>query len=415
MKKILRVLLFLLLYFPWLVHALELPELNSSKVLLYDKKTGEILYNIGKDEKSSIASLTKIMTTIVALENIDNLSDVVTITSDMLREVPYDASIAGLKLEDRVTYEDLLYGIMLPSGADAAIAIAHSIGGSTSDFVELMNAKASELNLDSTHFVNVTGYDAIEHYSTPSEVLKILLYALKNEEFKKVYTAREYTMSNGRKVESTILLFNKLVGADISGIVGSKTGFTSKAGTCMSALLSTNGRELILITLGAQKSNQRAYHLEDTLTVLNYLNENYKDVVLFKKGEVIKTIPVEDSKEEKYEIKVSDDIVKYAEINTDPNDLKVVFEGREKLNYKNTSPSKIGTVKYYYKDELLKEEDIILDEKIHFSTIKFLKKYSIEIVFISLVFICCVVVKAERNRRKKKKSTHLQNSRRVNR
>ncbi len=157
MKKTFIIILAIIFLKPFDVLSLNLPSLHSNKILLYDADNKIILHEQNSDQITSIASLTKIVTTIVAIENIKNLEDTVEITSYMLREVPYDASIAGLKLGDKVSYRDLLYASILPSGADATIALAHSICGNTEKFVEKMNEFASRLDLKSTQFKNVTG------------------------------------------------------------------------------------------------------------------------------------------------------------------------------------------------------------------------------------------------------------------
>ena len=182
MKKVFYFTL-LLLIIPSKLYASNL-ELNSSKVIIYDPDTDYVLYEKDSDKISSVASLTKIMTTIVAIENIKDIKENIVITSDMLKNIPYDASKAGLKVNDVVTYEDLLYASILPSGADATTALAINISGSVDNFVGKMNAKAKELKMYDTNFSNVTGYETKNHYSTCNDLLKMLNYCLKNELFK---------------------------------------------------------------------------------------------------------------------------------------------------------------------------------------------------------------------------------------
>ena len=199
MKRIKFILLFIIFFLPFNVLAITLPKLNSNNIIVYDDANKEILYEKNASEVVNIASLTKIMTTIVAIENINDLNETVEITNSMLQEVPWDASIAGLKEGDVVTYRDLLYATMLPSGADAATALAHSISGNTNSFVHLMNQKAKVLDLNDTHFVNVTGLDADGHYSSANDVLKYLLYALQNDPNYFKYAIKE--LLNQQRVE----------------------------------------------------------------------------------------------------------------------------------------------------------------------------------------------------------------------
>lgn len=156
MKKIIFLLILLL---PSLSFALQAPELHSKHAIIYDLNEDKIIYAKDSTDKISIASLTKIMTTITAINNIDDLNTEITITQDMLNQVRYDASVAGLKVGDKVTYKDLLYASILPSGADATTALAISLTGSIDNFVTKMNEEVAKLNLINTQFKNVTGLD----------------------------------------------------------------------------------------------------------------------------------------------------------------------------------------------------------------------------------------------------------------
>lgn len=399
MKKI--YLLLLLVLFPISICAKEMPKLYSDKVLLYEPDTKEVIYEVKSEEKSSIASLTKIMTTIVAIENIKDLDEVVTITRDMMNEIPYDASVAGLKVGDKVTYEDLLYASILPSGADATTALAHGISGTTDKFIELMNKKAEELGLKNTHYSNVTGYDIDNHYSTASEVLELLLYSLDNPLFKKIYETKTYTLTNGLKVQSTINKYNKTLGYDTSRIIGSKTGYTGDAGLCMSAIIRSNNKDLILITLGADYSRKTPYNLVDTLNIIEYLDENYDSEVLYEKGTELFKIDVKNSNIEEYIVKVPSDVVKYVEVDYNKEDLKYEYDGLDELSYKNKENEKIGHINYYYKNKLFYDEDVYLVEEIKFSLPKYLMSHIIEIVAIVAVGIFIIFIIKPKKKRKK--------------
>lgn len=386
--------------------AMELPNLYSKKVLLYDMEAEEVLYEAGSNDVSNIASLTKIMTTITAIENIDDLDKKVVIDESVLREIPYDASVAGLKKGDEVTYRDLLYASILPSGADATTALAHNLAGSTKGFVEKMNDLARKLDLKNTHFSNVTGYDVLNHYSTANEVLQVLLYALKNPLFKEIYETREYTLTNGLEVKSTLSFYNKMLQADLSSILGSKTGYTSKSGMCMSAIISTGGREIILITLGAPYSYTYPYNLKDTLNIIDYLDDNYKEVALYEEGKDLFTIPVVGSKEQSYSVKTVSDVIEYTEINYNRDEIWFYYNGLKELSYKNAVGEKIGELSFYHGDKLLMNEDVFLTEKLHFSLVKFISAKKVETVVVLIVVFVILQIKkgsSKKKRRKKKK------------
>ncbi|MCH5166844.1 MAG: D-alanyl-D-alanine carboxypeptidase [Erysipelotrichales bacterium] len=403
MKVLSKIFILILSIFPINIFAIELPNLYSNNVLLYDVENEEILYDKNIDEIINIASLTKIFTTIVAIENINDLNEYVTINDAMLREVPYDASIAGLKSGDNVTYLDLLYASILPSGADATIALAHGISNSTENFVKLMNEKATSLGLENTHFENVTGYDGVNHHSTTREVLKFLLYALENPLFKKIYTTRDYELANGLKVSATINYYNKYGLYDTTPIIGSKTGFTSKAGQCMSSIINVVDKELILLTFGAQRTdNKSAHNLDDAFTIIDYLNSNFKNRVIFKKGDTLLTIPVEYSNIDEYEIKVQEDVIEYTD-EIKAEERKIEYKGINSLDYNYKKGDKLGTVTYYFKDKVY-TEDIYLKEDISIDIIKYLYFHQIYVTPVIGIIILVLLI---RRKHKKEIEKHV--------
>lgn len=403
MKKITYTLLLLVLI-PFKISAMELPNLYSDKVVLYDPDTEEVLYEVKSEEEASIASLTKIMTTIVAIENIEDLDKHTKITKEILSEIPYDASVAGLKLNDDVTYRDLLYASILPSGADATTALAHGVSGTTEKYIDLMNRKAEELGLKHTHFSNVTGYDIDNHYSTANEVLKLLIYSLKNSTFNEIYKTNTYTLSNGLKVESTVNKYNRLLKLDTSSIIGSKTGFTGDAGLCMSAIIKTNDKELLLVTLGADYSGGKARNLLDTLNIVKYLDDNYKIQTLYAKDDELFEINVKDSKEKEYKVKVSENVEKYIEKEYNKDDVKYEYKGLEELSYKNKKDEKIGQINYYYKDKQFYNEDVLLTEEIHFSFYEYFMSHIFMFISVfAIIIVGYMLLKSKKSKKRKKR------------
>ena len=268
--------LLLFCFVPISVYALEMPEINSEAAIIYDLDQDVVVLEKNSEELRPIASLTKIMSVITAIENIDNLKDTITITNEMLNGIYWNASVAGLKVGDTVTYLDLLYAAILPSGADATQILAYAVSGNIESFVLKMNELADKIGANNTKYVNTTGLDQDDAYSTATDQMKILKYALNNSIFKKVYTTKNYTLSNGLEVEATINKYNKLLNLDTSKIIGSKTGNTTKAGLCMSALFYHEDHEMLLITLGAEMANDIPYNLMDTLLLIDFVNEFYE-------------------------------------------------------------------------------------------------------------------------------------------
>ena len=369
MKKI---FLILLLFFPILVNALEYPKTYSKNLVIYDLTDDNNMYEIDANKKVSIASLTKIATTITAILNINDLSEKVTITDEILSTVRWDASCAGLKSGDVVTYEDLLYASILPSGADATNALAISIFGSIDNMVEAMNELTNDLDMNDTSFVNTTGLDAEGHYSTAEDILKLLKYALSNELFRKIFTTKEYTLSNGLVVKSTI---NKYpITTATANILGSKTGFTLDAGLCISALFNVNGHEIILIALNADYNINFA-NIEDTITLINFIDNNYDMQELISKDYIITSIPVLNSKIETYSIKLNESIFKFLPNDYNKDLVEVNYDGLNELSYKNKIGSKLGVITCYYNNELIYSKVVYLKEELKIDILKILIKY----------------------------------------
>ena len=391
-------ILFIFLLNPLVINALEYPNIDSKVIEIYDLTDNKLIYEIDSNKEIPIASLTKIVTTITAIENIDNLNKKVIITKEMLDTVKPNASVAGLKINDKLSYMDLLYASMLPSGADATNSLAILSSGSINNFVSKMNDLANKLNLKHTHFVNVTGLDEEGHYSSADDIRKILSYALNNELFRKIYTTRTYKLSNNLDVYSTIITYNKNSTIDTSKIIGSKTGYTKKAGYCLSSLSNINSHEFIIIVLGAEHKNNIYYNILDTVSVINFLLDNYKDQILVKKDELIKTIPIELSKVDTYDIKVIDDVKLYLPSDYDKNKIKIEYDGLNKLSFRNNKGDSIGTISYYYDDKLIKKDFIVLDFKLELSIKKLLKKYFYIFVIIPII-ITIIILKLKKKRK----------------
>lgn len=390
MKKI--IIIIILLIIPLNVFALTYPELNSKKGIVYDLTDNKILYEKDSESISSIASLTKIMTTIVAIENIDDYDQVVTFTNEMKQLVRWDASVAGLKVGDKVTYEDLLYASILPSGADATIALALSTSGSIKNFTDKMNAKAKELGLNNTSFVNVTGLDEENHYSTAKDVLNLLKYALNNKLFKEIYTTKSYMLSNNLVVNSTIGMYSKNSIYDTKRILGSKTGFTLEAGYCISALINSNGHDILIILLNASKEGNVSNNILDTFKLINFIDGGYDNVVLVNKGDKLHTIKIVNSNKDTYDIKATEEFKYYLPIDYDEKLFEIKYTGLDFISYKNKVGEEIGNISYYYDGLLIKDQKVILDEKINFSIFKYIKNNIIKFIIFGIMLIVLIII-----------------------
>ncbi len=251
----------------------EEPITNSKHIAVIDRKTLSILYEKSANEKTPMASTTKIMTCILALEN-SNLSKIVTISKNA---ASIHGSRLGLKEKMQISMQDLLYGLMLRSGNDCAIAIAEEISGSVENFANLMNKKAKELKLENTNFVTPHGLDDSNHYTTAYELALLTNYALKNETFKSIVACKNYSFTFDG-YSKTINNTNELLG-NVSGVYGVKTGFTFDAGRCLVSACKRNDLDIIVVVLGA---NTKKIRTQDSYNLINYIFNNFQYVNVSK-------------------------------------------------------------------------------------------------------------------------------------
>ncbi len=244
-------------------------EIESKIALIYDRASGNILYEKNGNKQTPMASTTKIMTAIVVLENA-NLTDVVTIDS---KAAGTGGSRLGLKKNDKITVNDLLYGLMLRSGNDAAVALANYVGGSIDGFADMMNNKARELGLVNSHFIVPHGLDNDGHYTTAYELAKMADYALKIDKFKEIVSTKSTTI-NISGYPKAINNTNQLLGS-IEGVYGVKTGFTNGAGRCLVSACKRNELDIITVIIGADTTKQRT---ADTIKLINYAYNNFEIV-----------------------------------------------------------------------------------------------------------------------------------------
>ena len=242
-------------------------KLDSRIGLIYDRASGRILYEKNGNKQTPMASTTKIMTAIVVLENA-NLNEVVKIDS---KADGTGGSRLGLKKNDKITVNDLLYGLMLRSGNDAAVALANYVGGSIEGFADMMNRKAEEMGLKNSHFIVPHGLDNEGHYTTAYELAKMADYALKIDKFKEIVSTKSTTIyinNYPKAINNT----NQLLGS-VSGVYGVKTGFTNGAGRCLVSACKRDDLDIITVVIGANTTKERT---SDTIKLIQYANQKFE-------------------------------------------------------------------------------------------------------------------------------------------
>ncbi|HPC99763.1 MAG TPA: D-alanyl-D-alanine carboxypeptidase family protein [Acetivibrio sp.] len=257
----------------------DLPQIEAGAAIVIDADSGRVLYEKNAYSRRAIASTTKIMTAIVALEN-GNLDDTVKVSK---RASSIWGSTIKLREGEELTLRELMYGMMLKSGNDAALAVAEHIGGTVENFVKMMNDKAKELGLTNTSFKTPHGLDADGHYSTAYELAVLTQYALKNPVFSKIVSTQNISIGN-RNLYSTNEMLSLYPGAD-----GVKTGYTGKAGRCLVTSAKRDGFRLISVVLFCSSRAKRA---ESSKKILDYAFSNYKPYELVKPNQKLGEVDV---------------------------------------------------------------------------------------------------------------------------
>lgn len=221
----------------------NIPNINARSCIILDRISKKILFGKNEFNKVKMASTTKIMTATIIIENCD-LSQTVIISK---KAASTGGSRLGLKANDKITIRDLLYGLLLCSGNDAAVALAETAGGDISSFSQMMNSKAKELGLRNTNFESPHGLDSDKHYTTAYELAILSDYALKNKIFSQIVGTKNYTVTiNG--YPKTLSNTNELLG-NLNGVYGIKTGFTNGANRCLVTSCKRNEMDIICVVL----------------------------------------------------------------------------------------------------------------------------------------------------------------------
>lgn len=281
LRRAAGVVLALCLLFALLVPAAAAPAVSAASAALYCPATGEFVFTQNADARRGMASTTKIMTALVAIERGDADAEVVIPSA----AVGVEGSSLYLRAGEKMTLRDLLYGLLLQSANDAAEAIAITVGGSVAEFADLMNEKATALGLTDTHFTNPHGLADEDHYTTARELALIAAAAMEEPLFREICGARRAAVPNGEGGKRYLVNHNKLL-FTYEGAVGVKTGFTKATGRCLVSAALRDGVELIATTLGAPDD------WRDHTAMLDYGFSKFERVPLAEAGQGFGTLPL---------------------------------------------------------------------------------------------------------------------------
>lgn len=346
-------------------------DVNVPSAVVIDAKTGRVLYDKNADEKRPMASLTKVMTSILLVENCK---------MDELIEIPSCAaniggSTVGLKKGDKVTARSLLYGMLLPSGNDCAISAAMHIGGTIENFSNMMIKKAREIGVFDTSFANPHGLDNVDHYSSAKSMALIARYALNNKYINEAVKTKSATINFGsfsKLLNNTNALLRTYDKAD-----GVKTGFTNGANRCLIASATENDRRFIAVVLGAETTNIRFSAakelLEESFKKYKYIDiSNYLNFYI--------NIPIEKGKIPNYERSFSDHLTLPL---SDGEYEKIIVRQWciENIKAPLNAGKKIASISVMLEDEVLYQKDFFLEENIYKKDFKDYIKDGIKNIF----------------------------------
>lgn len=371
------------------IKALPLPiDVTADSVVVLNQKTNQVIYEKNPDKQEILASLTKIMTAYTVIENVPNLNKKVKITEDDLYNL-YGFTCAGLEVGDKVTYLDLLYAMMLPSGADASQALALHTSGSTEAFNKLMNEEAKKLGLRNSNFEDsYGGHD--DNISTAREMARLLKEALKNKTFKKVFTTTTKTLSNGLQVTNYTRSVATFHGLDDTLITGNKSGFTPEAGLLLASTATINDTEYIIIVMKSQVNEYLSSHVLDTYKIINYVSTvEFETRTLIQQDEILKKIEVQDGTISEYVV-TADKTVEVTLPKDSFNNLEIDYQIANKITPENKIGDNLGFVDILVNGEVIETYDIYLkDEIFSYQEETTVPVIAIVIlVFISLIILC---------------------------
>lgn len=411
---------------------LDIPDTShAAAALLMDMKSGRVIYSKSADEKLYPASTTKMMTAILALES-GKMDDTVTATYEALESITLEDSHMGILIGENLTMTDLVNSTLIYSANDAANVIAVHLGGSMSGFVDLMNAKAQELGMANTHFVNPCGVHDDDHYTTASDLAILARYCMKNDSFREIVSKPTYHInptnkySQNRDLPSTNLFLSTARSSShvYKPCTGIKTGTTEAAGHCLVSSAEYNGMELLSVVLKCDDTdvNAGAYSYTISKSLFDLGFNNYESGVLASPGTVVADSKVYEAKKDKrVTLTVNSEITALIPIGDDiSRDVQTTVELNENIAAPITKGQVLGRVSYKYHDteiasaELIAANDVERNNLLHVFHI-IIDFITNPLVFIPviLIIIAILVARSRKQRRERRHKLHKIRERRA--
>ena len=356
--RFLSITFVILLFFNGIGRTEQLPMVSATAAAVLDLASGQVLYNKHMHLRRPPASITKILTTIIALEEAAP-EELVTVSR---RAVYQEGSSIYLAEGEKISLEELLYGIMLSSGNDASVAVAEHIAGTVEKFCDLMNRRAREMGAQNSNFVNPHGLPQADHYSTAYDLAMIMCYAMNNEVFRRITATKYKTISwAGNDWGRGLRNHNKLLWR-YSDISGGKTGYTRAAGRCLIASAGRDNREVVAVLLNSSNDWLESRNL------LDYGLDHFKQVTLLEKGELIHEIDWAGSREGRLGL-ITESPITVLVPQGDRTIVKKELYIKSELELPIMKGDLVGSLQISVDDRLLNRTDLIAQNDLNYNSI----------------------------------------------
>ena len=401
------------------------PELVCKGAMLVELNSNTTVYELNADERLYPASLTKIMTCLVALER-GNLTDEVEVDGSLFDGMDADASVVGLLPGEKISLEELLYCLMVPSGNDASLVVADHIAGSVDGFVEMMNQKAEELGCTGTHFMNPDGLHDDNHYTTARDMITMTKAALQSETFRTIcgtasHEVPETNASSSRMIYTTNYFMSSIITGKYywDKVSGVKTGFTTPAGRCLVTLVEEDDFAYLSVVLGCEtpydENGEPVYgHFTESRKLLEYGLENFTFVSVLSHLNPIAQVPVSSGKVNSVVIAPAEDLNALLPAEYDPGKIDISYTLRdgEALQAPLSADEAVGTITVTYDGKEVGKTDARTISAVERNAIlaaptkedpAFLRLVPIVIIVVAVLLLVIAQVNRRKSRKRRKK------------
>ena len=332
---------------------------SAGSAFVFDADTGRVFYEKNADTKRAMASTTKIATAITVIENVKDLDAIVKVDK---RAVGIEGTSIYLREGEELSVRDLLYGLMLRSGNDAACALAYYTAGSIEDFCNLMNKTAEKAGAKNTNFANPHGLDNENHYTTARDLARITAYALNNEDFAQIVSTKNIKIPSKEEGHRFLANKNRLLNS-LEGCIGVKTGYTSKAGRCLVSATERDGLRVVCVVLNCGPM------FEESAEMINDVFSKYKSYEILEPYQYIRDIPLENGDVDTVQV-YSKKGLKLTLTEKEHQEIHLIYDLPETLTAPVKSGEVIGNVEVYYGKHLLFSEKIYTIEGVDSKLLK---------------------------------------------